>query len=91
MAPLRTHAGEHSAMIEWSWRIETETSMVCGSWNDEADWGSAFNALIGRTIEDVSLHGRLPELIIALSGKKVRVLLHDRRRTTRLGDLRQHR
>lgn len=55
-------------MIEWSWRIETETSIVCGSWSDDKDWASAFVPLIGRAVEDVTLHGRLPELMVALSG-----------------------
>lgn len=65
---LANPQGEFSVMIEWSWRIETGTSIVGGSWSDEKDWESEFGSLIGRTVEDVGLHGRLPELTIALSG-----------------------
>lgn len=62
--------GEYSAMIQWSWRIESETSIICGSWSDEENWGGIFNSLLGLTVEDISLYGRLPELTIALSGDR---------------------
>jgi len=55
-------------MIEWSWRIENEDSIVCGSWSDEDGWEDIFRSLIGRDVRDVSLFGRLPELSIALAG-----------------------
>jgi hypothetical protein len=62
--------GEYSVMIEWSWRIEDESAIICGSWSDEEDWDSVFNSLVGRKVDDVSLHGRLPELSIGLSGDR---------------------
>jgi hypothetical protein len=55
-------------MIEWSWRIESEDAILCGSWSDEGSWGNVFESLIGRSVETVSVFGRLPELSIALSG-----------------------
>lgn len=55
-------------MIEWSWRIEDENSILCGSWSDEEKWDEVFSSLIGRTVKELSLFGRLPELSIALSG-----------------------
>lgn len=55
-------------MIEWSWRIESEDAIVCGSWSDESGWEEIFQSLIGREVQDVSLHGRLPEISIALAG-----------------------
>jgi hypothetical protein len=61
-------AGEYGVMMEWSWRIEDETSILCGSWSDEEKWDGFFSSLIGRSIEEFSLFGRLPELSIALSG-----------------------
>ncbi|WP_234781917.1 hypothetical protein [Sinorhizobium saheli] len=60
--------GEYTVMIEWSWRIEGENSIICGSWSDEQDWDGAFKSLVGRQVQDISLYGRLPELSIQLSG-----------------------
>lgn len=55
-------------MIEWSWRIEDEGSILCGSWSDEENWGDVFTALTGREVRDITIFGRLPELSIALAG-----------------------
>lgn len=30
--------GQIGLMIEWSWRIEDERSIVCGSWSDDELW-----------------------------------------------------
>jgi hypothetical protein len=60
--------GDFTVMIEWSWRIESEDAIVCGSWSDENGWDEIFQSLIGREVQDVSLHGRLPEISIALAG-----------------------
>lgn len=55
-------------MIEWSWRIESENAILCGSWSDEEGWENVFKSLIGRKVQDASIYGRLPELSIALTG-----------------------
>ena len=60
--------GEFTVMIEWSWRIESEDAILCGSWSDEEDWEKVFKSLIGRKVQDASIYGRLPELSIALEG-----------------------
>ncbi|MFB2552493.1 hypothetical protein [Ensifer soli] len=60
--------GLFTVMIEWSWRIEDDTTVHCGSWSGEHLWPDAFAALEGRRIEDVSLFGRPAELRIALTG-----------------------
>lgn len=60
--------GDFTVMIEWSWRIENENSIVCGSWSDEDGWEETFRSLIGRDVRNVSLFGRLPELSIELAG-----------------------
>lgn len=60
--------GEITIMIEWSWRIEDETSILGGSWSEESDWEAIFTSLVGRTVENISVFGRLPELSVALSG-----------------------
>jgi len=61
--------GRYSVMIEWSWRIEDESSILCGSWSDENDWLPVLARLEGQTVETVALFGRLPELSIKLSGQ----------------------
>jgi hypothetical protein len=61
-------AGEIGLMIEWSWRIEDERSVACGSWSDEALWARTFARLIGCTVEDLSTFGRLPEVLLSLAG-----------------------
>ncbi|WP_245268803.1 hypothetical protein [Mesorhizobium loti] len=59
--------GDCTVMIEWSWRIESEDAILCGSWSDEEGWEKVFETLIGRKVEDASIYGRLPELSIALT------------------------
>ncbi len=54
-------------MVEWSWRIENRTSVVCGSWSDESIWQSAFDKLKGARVVDLWLFGRLPEISIGLT------------------------
>lgn len=54
-------------MIEWAWRIEDATSILCGSDNDDDEWDVSFARLLGRTFEDMSLVGRLPEISVSLS------------------------
>lgn len=60
--------GEYTVMIEWSWRIESEDAILCGSWSEDESWEEVFKSLIGRKVQDISIHGRLPELLIALTG-----------------------
>jgi hypothetical protein len=64
----KNSGGEYTVMIQWSWRIENENSIVCGSWSDDKNWASVFTSLVGRKVQDVSLYGRIPELSIELSG-----------------------
>jgi hypothetical protein len=59
--------GEMSLMIEWSWRIERPRSILCGSFSDETKWPGAFAKLVGTTVENVTIFGRLPEVSLALS------------------------
>lgn len=55
-------------MVEWSWRIEDATTILCGSWSEEERWEPVFARLIGQKVEDIFLHGRLPELGVDFSG-----------------------
>lgn len=54
-------------MIEWSWRIEDERSIVCGSFSEEQLWRPAFDRLIGREVVSISMFGRLPEVLLSLA------------------------
>ncbi|WP_339159705.1 hypothetical protein [Methylobacterium bullatum] len=60
--------GEIGLMIEWSWRIEDARSIACGSWSDEVLWQPSFNRLFGREVIDLTTFGRLPEIMLSLSG-----------------------
>lgn len=60
--------GEIGLMIEWSWRIEEGRSVACGSWGDEDLWPPTFARLLGRTVQDLSTFGRLPEVVLSLAG-----------------------
>ncbi len=62
-------SGEYTIMMEWSWRIESRTSILGGSWSDEDGWDALFKSLIGHTVQDIALFGRLPELSISLSNE----------------------
>lgn len=55
-------------MIEWSWRIEEERSILCGSWSDEELWAKSFARLLGQHVTDLTTFGRLPEVMLSLSG-----------------------
>jgi hypothetical protein len=59
--------GEFSLMIEWSWRIESTTSILCGSWSDERLWEPTFDLLRNRAVTDLSVVARLPEVVVALT------------------------
>jgi hypothetical protein len=37
--------GEITIGIEWSWRIENATSIICGSWSEEELWAPAFDLI----------------------------------------------
>jgi hypothetical protein len=59
--------GEMSLMIEWSWRIEGRRRIICGSWSEERLWPRVFALLKKRTVTNVNLFGRLPELDVEIS------------------------
>lgn len=61
--------GQYSIMIQWAWRIEDKTSILCGSDNDEGERTANRARLVGRTVEEIALVGRLPELSVSLSGE----------------------
>ncbi len=59
--------GEVSLMIEWSWRVSNQTSILAGSWSEEEEWPEVFQDLVGSTVEAIELFGELPEILVSLS------------------------
>ena len=56
-------------MIQWSWRVERLRSIWFGSWNSQREIDNRLEKLVGLTIEDISVEGRLPEIVVSLSNK----------------------
>jgi len=56
--------GEVSFGVDWSWRIEDQTAIRCGSWSEEALWEPAFDTLRNARIAGCELFGTLPEVVI---------------------------
>jgi hypothetical protein len=54
-------------MIQWSWRIENTASILCGSWSEEHLWGPTFDLLRNKAVVELSVVGRLPEIVVALT------------------------
>lgn len=54
--------GEWCIEIEWSWRVEGKRRIWCGSWSDQNRWQRCFDKIVGQTITDVRLVGRLAEI-----------------------------
>jgi hypothetical protein len=55
-------------MIQWSWRIENARSILCGRWSEEDLWEATFDQLRKSAVVDVSTIGRLPEIVVGLTG-----------------------
>lgn len=59
--------GQATVMIQWSWRIERQGSIVLGSWSGERKMTNGIAQLKDRVVTAIALEGRLPELNLALS------------------------
>lgn len=55
-------------MLEWDWRFETDSEIVFGSSSSNPDVDAGLAQLEGQRLVAVSLEGRLPELVVELSG-----------------------
>ena len=65
-------AGEQTLMIQWSWRISDENSILLGSWSDEDNWEDCLQRLVGSRVESAEIFGELPEILVHLScGRRV--------------------
>jgi hypothetical protein len=56
--------GEVSLGVEWSWRIENQNAIQCGSWSEAHLWEPAFDTLRGARIAGCELFGAVPEIRI---------------------------
>lgn len=62
--------GEVTFMLEWSWRVERAASIEFGSWSRNPRITRGVASLVGHTIIDLHVEGRLPELVVALDGQR---------------------
>jgi len=60
--------GQATIMMQWSWRIERVRSIEPGSWCTDRRLEHAINCLKGARITAMDVVGRLPELVLTLSG-----------------------
>lgn len=65
--------GQVSLGVEWSWRIEDQTAIRCGSWSEEDLWEPVFNTLRHAQVVRCELFGTLPEVMIT-TGSGIRFL-----------------
>lgn len=54
--------GQFSIGIEGSWRIEGETSIVCGSWSNEELWEPSFDLIRDRILQSIHIYSRILEI-----------------------------
>ena len=59
--------GQFTISIEWSWRVERARSIAFGSWSTDRIITNRLQTLLGRSIESLTVFGRIPELQLALS------------------------
>jgi len=60
--------GEVSLGVEWSWRIEDQAAIRCGSWSEEDLWEPALDGLRNARILRCELFGTLPEVAVTTDG-----------------------
>jgi hypothetical protein len=59
--------GEITVGIEWNWRIETATSILCGSGCEDERLEPGLDLLRASYVQGLSLVGRLPEIDLAFT------------------------
>lgn len=62
--------GAASLMVQWSWRVESPGAIRFGSWSTEAGITKGVASLVGHTILDIEVVGRLPELVLTLDRRR---------------------
>jgi hypothetical protein len=66
----RNAKGEATLMVEWSWRVESRGAVQFGSWSNDKKMDAGIERIKGRSVLDISLVGRLPEVYVELSGAR---------------------
>ena len=66
--PGNNPMGVATVMLEWSWRVEAARSISFGSFSTDRKIETGLANLVGRRIEHIELFGRLPEVMLTLSG-----------------------
>jgi hypothetical protein len=56
--------GEVTLGVEWSWRIEDGSAILCGSWSEEGLWEPTLSLFRHARIARCELFGALPEIAI---------------------------
>lgn len=59
--------GEITVMVDFSWRVERQRSILCGSGDSKKSWASASKKLLGASVLSAQVVGRIPELELKLS------------------------
>ena len=54
-------------MIEWSWRVEENSQILLGSFNDDSEINSIVNLIEPSEVAAIQLFGEIPELVISFS------------------------
>ena len=62
--------GELTIMIEWSWRVKKENSILFGSWREPDELSAYIAGLKGATLVNIAMQCRLPELSVELSSRR---------------------
>lgn len=60
--------GQISLGVEWSWRVEDDSTILSGSWSEEELWEPTFALLRDARVGGLTLFGRLPEVELMTDG-----------------------
>ena len=70
----RANDSEFALFVECSWRLESETQVICGAWDDNSKQGAmrkGLERLVGQTIESISLSRPSLDLELRFSNQLV--------------------
>ncbi|MRW84771.1 DUF3027 domain-containing protein [Pseudoduganella sp. FT26W] len=66
--PRQRHQnGEATIYIGWDWRVEAGSRVLYGSSNSQPEINDGIDALVGITIQNITIQGSVPELSIEFS------------------------
>jgi hypothetical protein len=59
--------GEQTLMVDWSWRLESKTKILVGSWSDDNVINKAPVMLKDKIVKKAEFFGRIPELCFSFT------------------------